>query len=146
MLQVHRALTKPPVLAQRCCTVLANISQHTQSLCPLPPRALLQHPVFLAASPQSLPYRKGQSCASHPVLGLDMVFEIHFPWGKARVLCRHWAVHWCGRQGSSAGKSFFRLGPFHFWKLFPERTNLASSDWEKKSIETVRVKIFLYSY
>lgn len=107
---------KQPVLAKWCwhvltaclthrshstfsaCTVLANTSQQRRSLSPLLPRAFLQHLMFLAASPQS-----------HPILGLDMAFEIHFSWEEDKSPCRHRAVHWHGRQGSSAGRVFFRL-------------------------------------
>lgn len=102
-------LPHPPELLLILILILANISQLRQSLSPLLSRAFLQHLLFLAASPQSLPYMKGHSCASHPDLGLDMVFEIHFSWGEDKSPCRHWAVLWHGRQGSSAGKSFFRL-------------------------------------
>lgn len=127
-------------------TVLANVSQHRQSLSPLPPWAFLQHLLFLAASPQSLPCMKWHSCASHPVLGLDMVFEVHFSWGENKSPCRDWAVHWHGRQGISAGKSFFRLlnlsisGNSSLW----EQTLPILA--EKKSAETLRVKILLCSY
>lgn len=56
------------------------------------------------------------------------------------------AVHWHGRQGISAGKSFFRLlnlsisGNSSLW----EQTLPILA--EKKSAETLRVKILLCSY
>lgn len=73
--------------------------------------------MFLAASPQS-----------HPILGLDTAFEIHFSWGKTRALAGTGLFIGMADRAALQEEFFQAVEPFSFWKLYPVGTNLASSD------------------